>query len=85
MELNLDSLVQLVVVAGFIGAGINYIIIRPLGQAIQALQATIIEFKKLVDKLQETQHDIDKRLSITEEQIKVANHRIDDLEEVIRK
>lgn len=85
MQEYLSVLVQLTVIAGFIGGGINYIVIRPLGGAIKLLTGTIGELKDTIKEMRDTQHSIDKRLGIVEEQIKVANHRINDLEEVMRK
>jgi hypothetical protein len=84
-----ELLVQITAVAGFVGGIIGWAIkqgiINPLATAIKLLQTTISEFKKVVDKMQDNQHEHDKRLGIVEEQMKVANHRISDLEEVMRK
>jgi hypothetical protein len=84
----MESIVQFVAIfvtvmglgSGIIGWAIKQGIINPLSTAIETLQSTIVELKKVVDKMQENQHDIDKRLGILEEQLKVANHRIEDLE-----
>lgn len=80
MELIVQFIAVAVFVGGIIGWAIKQGIINPLSTAIKALQATINEFKQAVDKMQESQHDIDKRLGIVEEMLKVANHRISDLE-----
>lgn len=51
--------------------------------AIMLINYQIEELKKAVDKhnnIMERTYDLEKRQSVSEEQIKVANHRIDDLE-----
>lgn len=85
----MELLVQITVVAGFVGGIIGWAIkqgiINPLSAAIKTLQVAINDFKSVVSKMQDNQHEHDKRLGILEEQIKVVNHRIGDLEEVMRK
>lgn len=51
--------------------------------AIMLINYQIEELKKAVEKhnsMIERTYDLEKRQGVTEEQIKVANHRIDDLE-----
>ena len=51
--------------------------------AIMLINYQIEELKKSVEKhnsMIERTYELEKRQSVTEEQIKVANHRIDDLE-----
>ncbi len=85
----MELLVQITAVAGFVGGIIGWAIkqgiINPLAAAIKTLQVAINDFKSVVSKMQDNQHEHDKRLGILEEQIKVVNHRIGDLEEVMRK
>lgn len=76
----LEVLVQLTVIAGFIGAGINYIVIKPLESAINKLSNTISKFEKVVDNLERNQNEIDKRLIKVEERIDIVNQRIAELE-----
>lgn len=84
MEINLGNLVQILTVAGFIGGGINIIVIKPLGGAIVILKDTIVEFKDTIEKMKDAQQDIDKRLVRVEESTKSAHHRIDGLEDVVK-
>ena len=85
----MELLVQITAVAGFVGGILGWAIkqgiINPLAAAIKTLQVAINDFKSVVSKMQDNQHEHDKRLGILEEQIKVVNHRIGDLEEVMRK
>lgn len=89
MEFILGLAGSVITVVSFVGviAGwcINKGIINPLAAAIKTLQVAINDFKSVVSKMQDNQHEHDKRLGILEEQIKVVNHRIGDLEEVMRK
>lgn len=85
----MELLVQITAVAGFVGGIIGWCInkgiISPLSIAITALQETIKEFRDVVDNLKQEQHEIDKRLVVVEQSAKSAHHRLDGLEEVIRK
>lgn len=80
------SAITIIGFAGYIARWcINSGIIKPLCNAIKALQNTIDDLKKAINKIQANQHEQDKRIGILEEQIKVVNHRVRDLEEVTRK
>lgn len=85
MQINLEVAGQLIVIAVFVCGCFKYIVISPLQGAIEGLGKGVESLNKNLEKLQEQQHAIDKRLGVAEEQIKVANHRLSDLEEVVRK
>lgn len=85
MIVNLEILVQLIVVVGFISGGFKYIVISPLQRVIEALGKGVECLNRNIERLQDQQHGLDKRLGIVEEQIKVINHRIGDVEEVVHK
>lgn len=85
----MELIVQFTAIAGFVGGIIGWAIkqgiINPLATAIETLQITIVGLKNLVDKMQQSQHEQDKEMGIMQEQIKVINHRLGDIEEVMRK
>jgi prefoldin subunit 5 len=64
----------------FVGAGINLIVIKPLGSAITALKDTILDLKNAIENTEKARQDMDKRLVRVEESTKSAHHRIDGLE-----
>ncbi len=72
-------------VGGIAGWCISKGVINPLASAIEVLQKTIQEFKDVVERIKIEQHEIDKRLVKVEESTKSAHHRLDGLEEVMRK
>jgi prefoldin subunit 5 len=80
LEINLSNLVQLITIAVFVGAGINLIVIKPLGSAITALKDTILDLKNAIENTEKARQDMDKRLVRVEESTKSAHHRIDGLE-----
>jgi hypothetical protein len=84
VEITLGSLVQLITIAGFVGVGINLIVIKPLGSAITALKETIQDLKNAIEKTEQARQDMDKRLVRVEESTKSAHHRIDGLEEEMK-
>jgi prefoldin subunit 5 len=84
VEINLGNLAQLITIAGFIGVGINLIVIKPLGNAIMALKETITDLKNAIENTEKARQDMDKRLVRVEESAKSAHYRIDGLEEEIK-
>jgi prefoldin subunit 5 len=80
VEINLGNLVQLITIAVFVGAGINLIVIKPLGSAITALKDTILDLKNAIENTEKARQDMDKRLVRVEESTKSAHHRIDGIE-----
>lgn len=80
----INNAAQIVIIAGFIGGGVNYFIIKPLGSAIDGLKETIQDLRKTIKESECARQEMDKRLVRTEESAKSAHHRIDGLEEVIR-
>jgi hypothetical protein len=80
----INNIAQIVIIAGFIGGGINYFIIQPLGSAIAALKETIQDLQKMIREGESARQEMDKRLVRVEESTKSAHHRMDGLEEVIR-
>lgn len=60
-------------------------IVNPLRALLLSLQKTVDKLNSIIIEMQKGQHNQEMRISILEEQMKVANHRIGDLEEVTKK
>ncbi|MBU2701191.1 Sec-independent protein translocase protein TatA [Sporomusaceae bacterium BoRhaA] len=67
-------------VAGVVAGITKYIVVNPLQTAINALNDSVKEFKKMLDSMKLDQQGIDKRLIVVEQSSKSAHHRLDKLE-----
>lgn len=76
----LNSLAQAVVVAGFFLTAFGYIVLKPLNTAIAELRQMIAEIRKEIKLSDEDRHQIDIRLTKTEDSVKSAHKRLDVLE-----
>lgn len=85
MLIDLEIAGQLIIVAGFICGCFKYIVINPLQHAIEALGNGVECLNRNLERLQDQQHDLEKRVVALEQSVKSAHHRIDTLEELIRK
>ena len=83
MELNLTNMVQITVIIGFASGVVKLLIISPLQNAINTLNDSIKEMKKMLTQLEKDQRGIDKRLVAVEASAKSAHHRIDEVKEHI--
>ena len=79
MELNLNNTVQITIVIGFAAGVVKLLIISPLQNAINTLNDSVKEMKKMLAQIEKDQKDIDKRLVVVEQSAKSAHHRVDDI------
>lgn len=79
MILDLPTMVQLIAVVTFIATVLNYTIIKPLKDSISALGQTIAKMDGTIERVVNNQAEYDRRLTITEQSVKSAHHRIDEI------
>jgi biopolymer transport protein ExbB/TolQ len=84
MNLPLDSIVQWITILGALLTLTSYLlkhmIVSPLQTAITTLKDAVNELKKMLEKVEDVQQDIDKRLVAVEQSAKSAHHRLGRLE-----
>ena len=80
MSFDLGSAVQIISIVGFIAVLIKMLIVDPLQTAINSLNAATKELKNMLDRLEQDQRCIDKRLVAVEESAKSAHRRLDGVE-----
>lgn len=85
MVVDLEIAVQLVVITGFICGCFKWIVINPLSRAIEALGKAVSCLNNNLEKLREEQHELAKQIVAVEQSVKSAHHRIDNVEEMVRK
>lgn len=81
----INSMAQIATIAGVVGGGINFIVIRPLGVMIVQLKDVVQDLQRTIKEAEIARQDMDKRLVRVEESTKSAHHRIDGFEEAIRR
>ena len=64
-----------ILIIGFIGGIINYIVIRPLANGIKALQLSIDKFAAQIERQEDRQRAIDNRLSVVETRVDILEHK----------
>lgn len=82
LELNLSNTVQIISIVGFASVSVKYLIVNPLQTAIDSLQKAIVKMETLLERLEQDQKSMDKRLVVCEESTKSAHKRLDSLEVV---
>lgn len=85
MTITLETLTQLIGIIGALCVVVRVVVVRPIKEAIEKLNVSINGLDGTINQIIADQHILDKRLGIAEEKIKVASHRIDDLEDAFKK
>ena len=90
MTIDLNTLVQIGVLAGFAAGAFRCIVVRPLNSSIFALEKSITKLETRIsilstDMQQEREERIrmKDKLSVIEQNVTKAHDRIDNLEEII--
>ena len=81
MGFDLNTAVQTTVILTGICGLFNFVILRPLRQAIEDLRSMIADVKKRDDDDRKERHMIEIKLARVEDSAKSAHHRIDTLEQ----
>ena len=81
----INCMAQIATIAGVVGGGINFIVIRPRGVMIVQLKDVVQDLQRTIKEAEIARQDMDKRLVRVEESTKSAHHRIDGFEEAIRR
>lgn len=85
MVIDLEIAVQLVVITGFICGCFKWIVIDPLSKAIDALGKAVACLNNNLERLREEQHELAKQIVAIEQSVKSAHHRLDTVEDAMRK
>lgn len=85
MNISLESLVQIITIIGFAGGVVNYVVVRPLKDAVNTLSKSLDKLEQILSEVKEREITLEQRVTNNEEKIKHANKRIDDLEKYHKK
>ena len=81
--MNLDiiaALGQIAAVLTVIGGIFSYAVIRPLNESIRALKDTVDEMREEIKEGREQRQGLEVQLAKIDSSVRLAHHRIDDLE-----
>ena len=76
----LETIAQITAIAAVIGAAFSFAVLRPLNNAIKALQKTIDEMRAEMKESREQRHELEVHLAEVDQSVRSAHHRIDALE-----
>lgn len=76
----LETIAQITAIAAVIGAAFSFAILRPLNNAIKALQKTIDEMRAEMKEGREQRQNLEVHLAEVDQSVRSAHHRIDALE-----
>lgn len=85
MDISLHSIVEMITIISFAGGILNYVIVRPLKDAINVLSKSLDKLEQTLTDVKEKEITLEQRVSNNEQSIKTAHKRIDRLEEYHKK
>lgn len=75
-----ETAAQVAAIAAVIGAAFSFAVLRPLNNAIKALQKTIDEMRAEMRESREQRQELEVHLAEVDQSVRSAHHRIDALE-----
>lgn len=85
MELSLHNIVEMIAVISFAGGVLNYVIVKPLRDAVNTLSKALDKLEQTLTDVKEKEITLEQRVTHTEDSVKVAHKRIDKLEQYHQK
>ena len=85
MELSLHNIVEMIAVISFAGGVLNYVIVKPLKDAVNTLSKALDKLEQTLTDVKEKEITLEQRVSHTEDSVKTAHKRIDNLEKYHQK
>ena len=76
----LETIAQITAIAAVIGAAFSFAVLRPLNNAIKALQKTIDEMRAEMKEGRKQRQELEVHLAKVDQSVRSAHHRIDALE-----
>ena len=80
MEISLHTIVETITIMSFAGGVLNFAIIKPLKDAIKLLSNSIDKLEQNLTDMKVKEISLEQRVTHTEDSVKTAHRRIDDLE-----
>lgn len=85
MEISLHNIVEMITIISFAGAVMNYVIVKPLKDAVNTLSKALDKLEQTLTDVKEKEITLEQRVSHTEDSVKTAHKRIDNLEKYHQK
>ncbi len=82
--MTLESIVQIVTIAGAIATAFSFAVLRPLNAAIARLEKTIETFGAQIEKNEERHHALEIKVAEVDQRAKSAHRRLDTFAEFCR-
>ena len=85
MEISLHTIVETITIISFAGGILNYIVVKPLKDAVNLLSKSLDKLEQTLTDVKEKEITLEQRVEHTEESVKTAHRRIDNLEKYHKK
>lgn len=80
MNVSLHELVEIVTIISFAGGVLNFVIVKPLREAVNTLSKSLDKLEQILTEVREREITLEQRVTHNEESTKTAHKRIDELE-----
>ena len=81
MNISLHEIVEIITIMSFAAGIMNYVIVRPLKDAVGVLSKSLDKLEQTLTDVKEKEITLEQRVEFNEKSIKSAHKRIDNLEE----
>lgn len=85
MNVSLHEIVEMITIISFAAGVMNYVIVRPLKDAVTVLSKSLDKLEQTLTDVKEKEITLEQRVEFNEKSIKSAHKRIDHLEEYHKK
>lgn len=85
MNITLHNLVEMITVISFAGGVMNFVIVKPLRDAVNTLSKSLDKLEQVLIDVKEREITLEQRVNNNEQSIKHAHKRIDCLEKYHKK
>lgn len=83
--MTLETIVQIVTIAGAVATAFSFAVLRPLNAAIARLEKTIEQVGEQISRVEERWHEIDKKVAEVDQRARSAHKRLDTFAEFCRR
>ena len=80
MNVSLHDIVEIITIISFAGAVMNFVVVKPLREAVNTLSKSLDKLEHMLSAVKDKEIALEQRVEHTEESVKTAHKRIDNLE-----
>lgn len=85
MNISLHDIVEIIAIISFAGGVMNFVVVKPLREAVNTLSKSLDKLEQMLSNVKEKEIALEQRVEYTEQSVKTAHKRIDNLEKYHQK